>query len=72
MRKQPKQPAGHQTDAFVDMENYFKKNKRSQRLEDKRMSKLLKEIHDAENFDEEAYDEDVEQFKRDHHIWDEN
>lgn len=67
MRKHPKQP-GQESEAFVDMDNYFKKSKRSKRLEEKRMHKLLEEIHEAEDYVDDDFDQDLELFKRDHHI----
>lgn len=71
MRKQPKQP-GQNKEAFVEMDNYFKKSKRDKRLEEKRMRKLLKEIQDAENYSDDEFDEDLEEFKRSHNHWDDD
>jgi hypothetical protein len=70
MRKPTKNTPTQQPD-FVDMEDYFHKDKRSKRIEEKRMRKLLKDIHEAEDFEDDGFDEDVEQFKRMHHRDDE-
>lgn len=55
--------------SFAELDEFIRRSKRAGKIEDRRLKKLVKAIHESDNnqFNDDYYDDDIEQFRRGHH-----
>jgi hypothetical protein len=55
--------------SFAEFDEFIRRSKRAGKIEDRRLKKLVKAIHesDSNQFNDDYYDDDIEQFRRGHH-----